>query len=247
MTVLRSRWTKKSSNPRSDPMIPNKTPKFPVLVTAATQVQLDDPAWPLVLANWKQRIQRVRCLIPASAKIDEKHMVYVRQKGEQVMLADAIQFAATQLDPTHPQLVLCDPLVVFHASVMQLVAPEFIARRHLGGAWVATGNALRIDQNGSGEALEEECLRWFVGGANVWTVLQKYVNPAVPFTSPNWNNYFAGLCQAKLTEPRYFDVTRLKAVGTMMPPVERVGNPGYGHFVENAPTKSYPELVEATV
>ena len=228
-------------------MLNSKTVKFPVLVTAATQAQLDDPSWLRVLENWKARVQRIRVLIPASARVDDKHMVYVRQKGETISLADVVAWVVKSLDALHTQAIVCDPLVVFHAASLQLIAPGFIQKRNLGAAWVATGNALRIDQNGSGEALEEECLRWFCGAANVWQVLQKpeYIPASVPFVPGVWSGYFAGLCQRRIGESRYFDVTSLKAVGSGMPPVGDYDPTGFAYFATNTPTRRYPELVEA--
>jgi hypothetical protein len=226
-------------------MLNSKAIKFPVLVTAATQAVLDDPAWPRVLENWKQRVERVRVLIPASARVDDKHMVYVRQKGEVISLADVVAVVNQSIDQQHPQAVVCDPLVVFQSASLQMLAPAFIQAHNLGAAWVATGNALRIDGNGQGEALEEECLRWFCGGSNVWSVLAQYVDKAVPFTSAIWSGYLAGMVQRKVGEPRYFDITSQKAVGTAMPPVGDYDPTGFAYFATNTPTRSYRELVEA--
>lgn len=228
--------------------MPKLPPQFPTLVTAATQRDLDDPAFPMVVANWKERAARVRCLIPSDAKAqDRPGVIFVRQKGTEIFLRDVIDWVVRSLDPLHDTAVVCDPLVVMSPAALQVIAPKFRQLRNLGSAYMATAQAIKLDADGNGSEIEEDALRWFAGAANTWRQMFASetlpVPPTIPWRSPIWGGWMAGWCQRRLTEMRYFDVTTSKAIGSAMPAVGEYSAAGVPGFTLNPPAKRYAEIV----
>lgn len=222
--------------------VPNQ---FPVLVTAATQAQLHDPAFAKAVAAWHGRVQRVRVLVPERAVTKEyRGITYIRAKADTLYLAEVVRQAVLALDHQHSSVVVCDPLVGFSAPLVAMLHPQFLGSRNLGNAWMATAQAIQLDESGEGGPLEESLLRWFAGAANAWKVLQDDLPANIPFVQPVWSGWLATWCQRRISRHRYHDVTAQHAVVSWMPEVGAVDTAGYGPLTFNPPTLAYREMTQ---
>jgi len=193
---------------------------FGLVITAATQEQLDWPGFEQVMTNWRQMAKKIIIVIGSNTvRRNTEKVRYVVAKGERVMLHDVITVALSGMDGVSGPIVVTDPMVVMRFGIFDIFG--IAARRQLGNAWMASGLALKLKNYMEADDIEPQGLRWFCSTENVWTYVLRNCDPKLPMIDLMWGGSIATWAYKHLHSHKYHDVTELRALALMNGP----GNP----------------------
>lgn len=216
--------------------------KIQSFATAATADELANPAFPVCLESWRPLAGAITVVIPANVEPpDIKKVRFVKSSDTSLRLADVIKYGIDTRNGYAQDMMVLDPLCYVREEI--LYGYDIAVKRHMGQAWMATGQCVMLDSiESEGGEWGTDALRYFWATQTIWGHISKALElqPNTPFQSPTWGGYIGNWAvtgRPMMDRARYHNVTDLRAVACLAKPAKAVE--GYGNIVTAPPATNH--------
>lgn len=219
-----------------------KTPRLPMIATAATSTVLAEPLFARIVEHWREIAARIVVIIPAGSSAPDVKKIRFKSVNRTVpTLGDVVEEMIASMDVLVNVAAIADPFTALRWDVFKMF--EIAENRHLSRSWMATAHPMRLIDFDTNTGVDETFLSFFCAPQSIWQFMfQRHLEEAaaVPFITPAWSGWLAHWSSQHVHGHKYHDITDLHAIGRYeSAPVEQVGLNGIGKLTFNPPVRNY--------
>lgn len=227
-----------------------KTPRIPILATAATRAVLAHELFPQMLEHWQEVAGRIVIVIPRGTTPPAvKKVRYVQVPAEIPTLGHVVQEMTRAIDAVQKIGAIVDPFTVLRYDIFKMF--QISDRRQLSLSWMATSLPVRLVDFDTPTGIDETQLTFFCAPESIWNFLvSRHLENAmrVPFLRPAWSGWLATWATQHVHTHKYHDISDLRAVGLFEDiPEEEVNLDGIGKLTFNPPVRNYVTRIDQRI